>query len=248
MSPQFSYGNSSHVECPHRPGEPRGSEHPIPRCPHPLGCPHAPRWPRALSLVPAEPAWNVSLSVRGLQLRLHLTSSVPASFSAALCQHRAGQCEPEAPVYTVTRVSGTGPWGGGTTTPGGLSRGVLTLPRALQPDGSAPRELALLLPVQVLGSCVLVRCPPAPPWCPHPAGANPVPPHPSPSPRSGALTCASPGSSCSAPMVSEAPEPAGGSGVWGVGCGGFPPPSPPLSQSHAGISGCWGWGWRWGWC
>uniref|UniRef100_A0A8C3BU53 Uncharacterized protein n=1 Tax=Cairina moschata TaxID=8855 RepID=A0A8C3BU53_CAIMO len=70
------------------------------------------------------PAWNVSLSVRGLQLRLHLTSSVPASFSAALCQHRAGQCEPEAPVYT--------------------------------PDGSAPGELALLLPVQVLGSCVLV--------------------------------------------------------------------------------------------
>nr|XP_038041826.1 interleukin-17 receptor E isoform X1 [Anas platyrhynchos] len=90
---RFSYGNSSHVECPHRP----------------------------------EPTWNVSLSVRGLQLRLHLTSSVPASFSAALCQHRAGQCEPEAPVYTVTR-----------------------------PDGSAPRELALLLPVQVLGSCVLV--------------------------------------------------------------------------------------------
>uniref|UniRef100_A0A8B9EJ16 Interleukin 17 receptor E n=1 Tax=Anser cygnoides TaxID=8845 RepID=A0A8B9EJ16_ANSCY len=90
---RFSYGNSSHVECPHRP----------------------------------EPAWNVSLSVRGLQLRLHLTSSVPASFSAALCQRRGGQCEPEAPVYTVTR-----------------------------PEGSAPGELALLLPVQVLGSCVLV--------------------------------------------------------------------------------------------
>jgi len=32
-----------------------------------------------------------------------------------------------------------------------------TLPRALQPESSAPGELALLLPVQVLGSCVLVR-------------------------------------------------------------------------------------------
>uniref|UniRef100_A0A8C5T9X7 Uncharacterized protein n=1 Tax=Malurus cyaneus samueli TaxID=2593467 RepID=A0A8C5T9X7_9PASS len=72
-------------------------------------------------------AWNVSVSVWGLQLRLHLTSRIPAAFSAALCQRRAGQCEPEAPLYTVT-----------------------------QPEGSAPGELALLLPVQVLGSCVLV--------------------------------------------------------------------------------------------
>ncbi|POI22424.1 hypothetical protein CIB84_013828 [Bambusicola thoracicus] len=91
---RFSYGNSSHVECPH--------------------C--------------TDTAWNVSLSARGLQLRLHLTSRVPASFSAALCQRRGGRCEPEAPVYTVTRL-----------------------------ESSAPRELALLLPVQVLGSCVLVR-------------------------------------------------------------------------------------------
>uniref|UniRef100_A0A8C9MQQ2 Uncharacterized protein n=1 Tax=Serinus canaria TaxID=9135 RepID=A0A8C9MQQ2_SERCA len=72
-------------------------------------------------------AWNVSVSVWGLQLHLHLTSRIPAAFSAALCQHRGGQCEPEAPLYTVT-----------------------------QPEGSAPGELALLLPVQVLGSCVLV--------------------------------------------------------------------------------------------
>ncbi|NXU82027.1 I17RE protein, partial [Oreotrochilus melanogaster] len=90
---RFSYRNSSHVECPHRP----------------------------------ETAWNVSVSVRGLQLHLHLTSSVPAAFSAALCQRRGGQCEPEASLYTVTR-----------------------------PEGSAPGELALLLPVEVLGSCVLV--------------------------------------------------------------------------------------------
>ncbi|XP_041872002.1 interleukin-17 receptor E isoform X4 [Corvus kubaryi] len=79
-------------------------------------CPHQP-----------ETAWNVSVSVLGLQLRLRLTSRIPAAFSAALCQRRGGQCEPEAPLYTVT-----------------------------QPEGSAPGELALLLPVQVLGSCVLV--------------------------------------------------------------------------------------------
>ncbi|KAM6256784.1 interleukin-17 receptor E isoform 2-T2 [Porphyrio hochstetteri] len=90
---RFSYGNSSHVECPHR----------------------------------TETAWNVSVSARGMQLRLHLTSSIPAAFSAALCQRRGGQCEPEAPLYTVT-----------------------------QTEGSAPGDLAMLLPVQVLGSCVLV--------------------------------------------------------------------------------------------
>ncbi|XP_029814192.1 interleukin-17 receptor E [Manacus vitellinus] len=90
---RFFYGNSSHVECPHRP----------------------------------ETTWNVSVSVWGLQLRLHLSSRIPAAFSAALCQRRGGQCEPEAPLYTVT-----------------------------QPEGSAPGELALLLPAQVLGSCVLV--------------------------------------------------------------------------------------------
>ncbi|NWU89129.1 I17RE protein, partial [Upupa epops] len=90
---RFSYGNSSHVECPHQP----------------------------------ETAWNVSLSIQGMQLRLHLTSNIPAAFSAALCQHRDGQCLPEAPLYTVTG-----------------------------PENSAPGELALLLPMQVLGSCVLV--------------------------------------------------------------------------------------------
>ncbi|XP_071406521.1 interleukin-17 receptor E [Pithys albifrons albifrons] len=79
-------------------------------------CPHQP-----------ETSWNVSVSVWGLQLRLHLTSRTPAAFSAALCQRQGGQCEPEAPLYTVT-----------------------------QPEGSAPGELALLLPVQILGSCVLV--------------------------------------------------------------------------------------------
>ncbi|NXT59238.1 I17RE protein, partial [Pluvianellus socialis] len=66
---RFSYGNSSHVECPHR----------------------------------QETAWNVSVSARGLQLRLRLISSIPAAFSATLCQRRGGQCEPEAPLYTVTQ-------------------------------------------------------------------------------------------------------------------------------------------------
>ncbi|XP_064375103.1 interleukin-17 receptor E isoform X3 [Dromaius novaehollandiae] len=91
---RFSYGNSSHVECPHRP----------------------------------ETAWEVSLSAQGLRLRLRLASSVPAAFSAALCQPHGGQCQPQGPVYTVTRA-----------------------------EGSTAGELALLLPpAPVLGGCVLV--------------------------------------------------------------------------------------------
>ncbi|XP_067396821.1 interleukin-17 receptor E [Emydura macquarii macquarii] len=90
---EFSYGNSSHVECPHR----------------------------------QDTAWNVSVSIRFLQLLLHITSTVPASFSAALCQQQGSQCEPASPVYTVTC-----------------------------PESFAPQELTLLLPVQILGDCVLV--------------------------------------------------------------------------------------------
>lgn len=101
----------------------------------------------------AETAWNVSVSARGLQLHLRLTSRIPAAFSAALCQPRGGQCEPEAPLYTVTQVGGTGLRGHGR----GLSHADPACPCALQPEGSVPGELALLLPVQVLGSCVLVR-------------------------------------------------------------------------------------------
>ncbi|XP_059571976.1 interleukin-17 receptor E [Alligator mississippiensis] len=71
-------------------------------------------------------AWNVSMSLWPLQLLLHFTSSIPAAFSAALCQQRAGRCDPAAPIYTVTHA-----------------------------EGSRPGELVLLLPVQILGSCVL---------------------------------------------------------------------------------------------
>lgn len=66
-----------------------------------------------LSLVATETAWSVSVSVWGLQLRLHLTSRIPAAFSAALCQRRGAQCEPEAPLYTVTQVGGAGLGGTG---------------------------------------------------------------------------------------------------------------------------------------
>uniref|UniRef100_A0A8C8RNT2 Interleukin 17 receptor E n=1 Tax=Pelusios castaneus TaxID=367368 RepID=A0A8C8RNT2_9SAUR len=90
---KFSYGNSSHVECPHR----------------------------------QDTAWNVSVSVWFLQSLLHITSSVPASFSAALCRPQGNHCEPESPVYTVTC-----------------------------PESFGPQELTLLLPVQILGGCVLV--------------------------------------------------------------------------------------------
>ncbi|NXU47406.1 I17RE protein, partial [Turnix velox] len=116
---RFSYGNSSHVECPHT----------------------------------RETAWNISVSARGLQLQLHLTSSIPAAFSAALCQHRDGQCEPQAPIYTVTQVSDTG-LGGRDMEQGTMLHSPCS--HDLQTEGSAPGELALLLPVQVLGSCVLV--------------------------------------------------------------------------------------------
>ncbi|XP_008171593.2 interleukin-17 receptor E [Chrysemys picta bellii] len=90
---KFSYGNSSHVECPHRP----------------------------------DTAWNVSVSIRFLQLLLRVTSTVPASFSAALCRQQGSRCEPEAPVYTVT-----------------------------SPESFGPRELTLPLPLQIVGGCVLV--------------------------------------------------------------------------------------------
>ncbi|XP_062441887.1 interleukin-17 receptor E [Rhea pennata] len=74
-----------------------------------------------------ETAWNASASVRGPQLRLRLASSIPASFSAALCEPRGGRCEPRSPVYTVTPA-----------------------------QGSARGELALLLPTWLPGGCVLV--------------------------------------------------------------------------------------------
>ncbi|KAG6922026.1 interleukin 17 receptor E, partial [Chelydra serpentina] len=79
-------------------------------------CPHRP-----------DTAWNVSVSVRFLQLLLHVTSAVPASFSAALCRWQGSRCEPEVPIYTVT-----------------------------SPESFGPRELTLLLPMQILGGCVLV--------------------------------------------------------------------------------------------
>jgi len=53
--PQFSYGNSSHVECPHRPGEPRGQGAPggvstaLPRDPSHPSSPRASREPPSLS-------------------------------------------------------------------------------------------------------------------------------------------------------------------------------------------------------
>lgn len=176
MSPQFSYGNSSHVECPHRPGEPRGSGCPVPRYPLPLGRPLAPRCPRALSLVAAEPAWNVSLSVRGLQLRLHLTSSVPASFSAALCQRRGGQCEPEAPVYTVTRVSGAGPGGGGGT--GGAVPGCADPASCFAAGGLCPGGAGAAAAGAGPGQLRAGKASPGPVVVPAPCGGQPQPPSP----------------------------------------------------------------------
>lgn len=73
-------------------------------------------------------AWNVSVSVRFLQLHLHFQSRIPASFSSVLCQQLSpSHCEPEPPVYTVTHL-----------------------------EGSSPGQMDLILPSWVLRSCVLV--------------------------------------------------------------------------------------------
>ncbi|KAM6470544.1 interleukin-17 receptor E [Liasis olivaceus] len=73
-------------------------------------------------------AWNVSLSVKFLQLHLNFHSRIPASFSSALCQQvSSSQCKPEPPVYTITH-----------------------------PEGSVLGELNLILPWRGLKSCVLV--------------------------------------------------------------------------------------------
>ncbi|XP_066472885.1 interleukin-17 receptor E [Tiliqua scincoides] len=91
---KFSFGNSSHTECPHQ----------------------------------TDTAWNVSVSVRFLQLHLHFHSRIPASFSSVLCQRLSpSHCEPDPPVYTVTHL-----------------------------EGSSAGELDLILPSWVLRSCVLV--------------------------------------------------------------------------------------------
>ncbi|XP_053155820.1 interleukin-17 receptor E isoform X2 [Hemicordylus capensis] len=76
-----------------------------------------------------DPAWNVSLSVKFLQLHLHFHSRIPgASFSSAVCQWLSpSQCELEPPVYTVAH-----------------------------PEGLGPGDLDLILPQRVLRSCVLV--------------------------------------------------------------------------------------------
>ncbi|XP_034287629.2 interleukin-17 receptor E isoform X1 [Pantherophis guttatus] len=72
--------------------------------------------------------WNVSLSVKFLQLHLNFHSRTPASFSSALCQPvSSSQCQPEPPVYTITHTG-----------------------------GSALGEMNLILPWTVSRSCVLV--------------------------------------------------------------------------------------------
>ncbi|XP_032065471.1 interleukin-17 receptor E [Thamnophis elegans] len=72
--------------------------------------------------------WNVSLSVKFLQLHLNFHSRTPASFSSALCQPgSSSQCQPEPPVYTISHTG-----------------------------GSALGEMNLILPWTVSRSCVLV--------------------------------------------------------------------------------------------
>ncbi|XP_070586794.1 interleukin-17 receptor E-like [Erythrolamprus reginae] len=56
----------------------------------------------------ADATWNVSLSVKCLQLHLNFHSRTPASFSSALCQPvSSNQCQPEPPVYSITHTGGS---------------------------------------------------------------------------------------------------------------------------------------------
>ncbi|XP_058024687.1 interleukin-17 receptor E isoform X3 [Ahaetulla prasina] len=76
----------------------------------------------------ADTTWNVSVSVKFLQLHLNFNSRTPASFSSALCQPvSSSQCQPEPSVYTITHTG-----------------------------GSALGEMNLILPWTVSRSCILV--------------------------------------------------------------------------------------------
>ncbi|XP_006887757.1 PREDICTED: interleukin-17 receptor E [Elephantulus edwardii] len=76
---KFSFTNSSHVECPHRTGEPTTS------------------------------SWNVSMDTQAKQLVLHFSSRTHASFSAVWSPPGMGQASAELPVYTVSQTQGSGP-------------------------------------------------------------------------------------------------------------------------------------------
>ncbi|XP_034854272.1 interleukin-17 receptor E isoform X5 [Mirounga leonina] len=147
---KFSFGNSSHVECPHRTGEPLSDPgwDPLPPL-NPYPTVTKPDWspvlislattaqllsPPANRMSPmmpfptlAAPSWNVSMDTQAQQLVLHFSSRIHATFSAAWSQPSLGQDSLVHPVYSIS-----------------------------QTQGSSPVTLDLIIPFLKPGSCVLV--------------------------------------------------------------------------------------------
>lgn len=126
---QFSFGNSSHVECPHRTGE-RISDsdwEPLPPF-HPHLTVTKPNSSLALTSLstaaqllspPADwvshitpffshslaaPSWHVSMDTQAQQLILHFSTRMHATFSAAWSHPGLGQDGLVPPVYSISQV------------------------------------------------------------------------------------------------------------------------------------------------
>ncbi|XP_041130766.1 interleukin-17 receptor E-like isoform X2 [Polyodon spathula] len=77
----------------------------------------------------AETEWSVEVDPEFLRIHLHITTTIPASFSAVLCspEREGAGCDPQLPVHTITR-----------------------------PTGSSEKELHMILGTRALGRCVQV--------------------------------------------------------------------------------------------
>ncbi|XP_034514647.1 interleukin-17 receptor E isoform X8 [Ailuropoda melanoleuca] len=147
---QFSFGNSSHVECPHRTGEPISDPgwdplpplHPYPTVTKPDAIPVLTSLATTAQLLSlptnkmspmmpfptlAAPSWNVSVDTQAQQLVLHFSSMMQATFSAAWSHPSLGQDSLVPPVYSIS-----------------------------QAQGSSPVTLDLIIPFLQPGSCLLV--------------------------------------------------------------------------------------------
>ncbi|XP_047601162.1 interleukin-17 receptor E isoform X2 [Lutra lutra] len=147
---KFSFGNSSHVECPHQTGElisdPGWDALPLlnhyPTGTKPGSSPVltslatttqllSPPANRMSLMIPfptlAAPSWNVSMDTQAQQLVLHFSSRIHATFSAAWSHPSLGQDSLVPPVYSIS-----------------------------QTQGSSPVTLELIIPFLKPGSCVLV--------------------------------------------------------------------------------------------
>nr|XP_030696565.1 interleukin-17 receptor E isoform X8 [Globicephala melas] len=129
---KFSFGNSSHVECPHqtfgepisdpgwdpfppfRPHATAAKPNSIPALTSLLTAARLLSPPTnhhllhdALSYPLAAPSWNVSMDTQAQQLVLHFSSRMPATFSAAWSHSGLGQDSMVPPVYNVSQTQGS---------------------------------------------------------------------------------------------------------------------------------------------